>query len=497
MPADQRSSSTTSTTSASSASAPPTVKKPQTRRPAPLSELGTARPRSFSVCPPPSPPAFAENALDRPASTAPGRRSAASNSSNEAGVVNASFQSIDIVLEPPSRAASSRGSRTPSPVGPRLSAAIPIRAPTYFARTTSPGKCFQEQIQPLVYFDVQHPSLFDNFGDPYPAVESASHYPGYVAPLAYGQPIPYYEVYPDVTYSHAPPPSPSYHSHAFDPSFALVQPPSPFAPHPTAMPAQGYEPTPYPSAWTAPNPYLEAPSPAFVSPPASPGLSIDGTDGASSSAQQQAKPALAAIESTTGVVYPLVPSAAYPVVPTMRELLARGEHFFSSGTCKFFDVLKGYGFLIDDHSDLGADVFVHYTGIDVPRGFRCLSEGERVEYVLTNHSAGGYQALRVVGEAGAPLKGLTDERNAKAVCRSPYQRQSTPVAGAPSVPLEPASTHKPKVVPVGLPPKPVPLPQQQQQINVKLPMHMPQPRKGKWPQASRAHSRSAFAPRAA
>lgn len=105
---------------------------------------------------------------------------------------------------------------------------------------------------------------------------------------------------------------------------------------------------------------------------------------------------------------------------------------------------------------------------------------------------------RSLALAGAPLKGLTDERNAKAVCRPPYQRQSTPVAGAPSVPLEPVSARKPKVGPAGLPFKPAPLVQQQQQPKVKLPMHMPQPRKGgKSAQASRAHSRLAFAPRAA
>lgn len=286
--------------------------------------------------PPPSPPAFAENALNRPASTAPGRRSVASASGNDISG-DPSFQSIEIVLEPPSCAASSRGSRTPSPVGPRLSAAIPIRPPTYFAPSSSAGKCFQEQIQPLAYFDVQPPLLFDHFGNPHLVAESASRYPGFVAPHTYGPPIPYYEVYPNVGYAPIPPPSPSRSSRAFDPPFALVQPPSPFAPHPQTFPSQAYEPTPYNSAWPTPSPYLDAPSPAFVSPPASPGLSDDGS---AASAQQQAKPALAAIESTTGVVYPLVPSAACPVVPTVRELLARGEHFFSSGTCKFFDVLK-------------------------------------------------------------------------------------------------------------------------------------------------------------
>ncbi|GAA5912488.1 hypothetical protein JCM8208_006615 [Rhodotorula glutinis] len=493
MPAARPSSSTTSTASVSPASAPPTVKKPQARRPAPLKDFASVRPRSFSVCPPPSPSAFDEDVLDRPASTAPGRRSAASDSGPD-DLADTSFQSIEVIIEPPSRAPSTSSSRTPSPVGPRPSAAIPIRPPTYFAPSTSAGKCFQEQIQPLVYFDVQHPSAFGHFANPYLGAEPTSHFPGSVTPQhVYGPPIPYYEVYPNVGYGHVPSlPSPSAGAYAFDPSLALVQPPSPHAP---AFQSQQYESASFGSAWPIHAPYLDTALPPFVSPPVSPGLSNNGS---AASATAPVKPALTAIESTTGTVYPLVPTPECPVAPTMRELLARGEHFFSSGTCKFFDVLKGYGFLIDDHKDLGADVFVHYTGIDVPRGFRCLTENERVEYVLTNHSAGGYQALRVVGEFGAPLKGLSDERNAKAVCRSPYQPQSTLVAGTSSTPVEPVAVRKPRVVPVGRPPfTPVPL-APQQQAEPSLPhVHKLQSRKGKLVQASRPHSRSAFAPRAA
>ncbi|GAA5945383.1 hypothetical protein JCM3775_003877 [Rhodotorula graminis] len=478
--------SSCSTTSPTPASAPPTVKKPQARRPAPLKDFASNRPRSFSVCPPPSPSAFDEDALDRPASTAPGRRSVASTPGPDDSV-DTSFQSIEFVVEPPSSAASSSRSRTPSPAGRRQSAAIPIRPPTYFAPSASAGKCFQEQIQPLVYFDVQHPSTFGHFSNPYLVAEPTSRFPAVaVAPQhVYSPSIPYYEVYPEVQYPYiTSPPSPMGGTCPVDPSFSLVQPSSPFAPHPPAFQSHIYEPASFQSAWPIPNQYLDTASPPFVSPPASPGLSNDGAT--ASSTHEQAKPSLTAIESTTGTVYPLVPTAEYPVPPTVRGLLARGDHFFSSGTCKFFDVLKGYGFIIDDHKDLAADVFVHYTGIDVPRGFRCLTENERVEYVLTNHSAGGYQALRVIGEFGAPLKGLSDEGNAKAVCRTPIQRQSTPVAGAPNALVEPATVRKP-----------VPL-APQQQANWKPPhMRTPQPRKNASSQSPRSYSRLAFAPRAA
>ncbi|BGO98902.1 CSD domain-containing protein [Rhodotorula toruloides] len=92
-----------------------------------------------------------------------------------------------------------------------------------------------------------------------------------------------------------------------------------------------------------------------------------------------------------------------------RRSIEEGEHPMSRGTCKFFNPGIGFGYIVDDRSEeLGTDVFVHYTGIDLPRGFRCLSQGERVEYVLTkNMRKNRIQALRVTGENGMPLIGLT------------------------------------------------------------------------------------------
>ncbi|GAA5876955.1 hypothetical protein JCM3774_000550 [Rhodotorula dairenensis] len=100
---------------------------------------------------------------------------------------------------------------------------------------------------------------------------------------------------------------------------------------------------------------------------------------------------------------------------TVRERLEGGEVLSSRGACKFFDVEKGFGFIIDDHAEeLGADVFIHYTGIEQTSGFRCLAQHERVEYALVKHSSGRFQALKLRGEHGAPLKGLDDPRQAAA-----------------------------------------------------------------------------------
>ena len=47
-----------------------------------------------------------------------------------------------------------------------------------------------------------------------------------------------------------------------------------------------------------------------------------------------------------------------------------------TGSVKWFNGQKGYGFIARDAGD---DVFVHYSAID-GEGFRDLAEGERVEF---------------------------------------------------------------------------------------------------------------------
>ncbi|BGP04228.1 hypothetical protein JCM10049v2_000026 [Rhodotorula toruloides] len=109
------------------------------------------------------------------------------------------------------------------------------------------------------------------------------------------------------------------------------------------------------------------------------------------------------------------PALAGTTGKTASQLLEEGEAFWSTGTCKFFDVEKGFGFIVDDHSqEIKLDVFAHYTGVDQKRGFRCLASGARVEYVLTKLSNGKLQAFRIKGENGAPLQGLTNPAQAAA-----------------------------------------------------------------------------------
>jgi CspA family cold shock protein len=62
----------------------------------------------------------------------------------------------------------------------------------------------------------------------------------------------------------------------------------------------------------------------------------------------------------------------------------------ATGTVKWFDEKKGYGFITEDG---GKDVFVHYSAI-VGNGFRKLAEGEKVSFEI-KEGAKGPQADQV------------------------------------------------------------------------------------------------------
>ena len=55
-----------------------------------------------------------------------------------------------------------------------------------------------------------------------------------------------------------------------------------------------------------------------------------------------------------------------------------------SGTVKWFDEKKGYGFIENDD---GGDVFVHHTGIQ-GSGFKSLSQIERVTFEVEQTDKG-------------------------------------------------------------------------------------------------------------
>ena len=47
-----------------------------------------------------------------------------------------------------------------------------------------------------------------------------------------------------------------------------------------------------------------------------------------------------------------------------------------TGTVKWFNAKKGYGFISDEN---GTDIFVHFSALNMD-GFKVLEEGDKVEY---------------------------------------------------------------------------------------------------------------------
>ncbi|XP_051991275.1 protein lin-28 homolog A-like [Xyrauchen texanus] len=82
--------------------------------------------------------------------------------------------------------------------------------------------------------------------------------------------------------------------------------------------------------------------------------------------------------------------------------------FHGSGVCKWFNVRMGFGFLSMTHQEgicleSPVDVFVHQSKLYM-EGFRCLKEGEAVEFTC-KRSSKGLESLRVTGPGGEPCVG--------------------------------------------------------------------------------------------
>jgi CspA family cold shock protein len=66
----------------------------------------------------------------------------------------------------------------------------------------------------------------------------------------------------------------------------------------------------------------------------------------------------------------------------------------ASGTVKWFNSEKGFGFIEQDGG--GADVFVHYSNI-AAQGYRELQEGQKVSFEVTQGLTGPQADIVVPG----------------------------------------------------------------------------------------------------
>jgi CspA family cold shock protein len=73
-----------------------------------------------------------------------------------------------------------------------------------------------------------------------------------------------------------------------------------------------------------------------------------------------------------------VAQAAPPLFKRKRQIMA-------TGTVKWFNAEKGFGFIAPD--DQGADLFAHYSAI-ATSGYRSLEENQRVEFDIARGDRG-------------------------------------------------------------------------------------------------------------
>jgi cold shock protein len=82
--------------------------------------------------------------------------------------------------------------------------------------------------------------------------------------------------------------------------------------------------------------------------------------------------------------------------PLLAELNNTGEKAIDmrvSGTVKFFNSAKGFGFITPD--DGSKDVFVHATAVEMA-GLRSLNEGDKISFTLEDDRKGrGKQAAQL------------------------------------------------------------------------------------------------------
>ena len=82
-----------------------------------------------------------------------------------------------------------------------------------------------------------------------------------------------------------------------------------------------------------------------------------------------------------------------PFAALLQRLFFQGERNVATGTVKWFNATKGFGFIQPDNG--GRDVFVHISAVE-KAGFTSLAEGAKVSFeVVANRGKESAENLRV------------------------------------------------------------------------------------------------------
>jgi CspA family cold shock protein len=81
----------------------------------------------------------------------------------------------------------------------------------------------------------------------------------------------------------------------------------------------------------------------------------------------------------------------YTTINSIKLFAAGGEVTMATGTVKWFNNTKGYGFVTPDDGE--QDVFIHYSSITMD-GYKSLKEGQKVQFDI-NEGPKGLHAANV------------------------------------------------------------------------------------------------------
>jgi len=76
-----------------------------------------------------------------------------------------------------------------------------------------------------------------------------------------------------------------------------------------------------------------------------------------------------------------------------------------AGRCKWFDVRKGFGFVLQDDNPAVGDIFCHQTAVRNKPGFTGVKDGDRVWFRFTRDPNGRPRAEDVTAVGGQPIEG--------------------------------------------------------------------------------------------